>query len=56
MMDVVPSVTSGAFAVPLCGHKRKPEAIEAGNAKKARANGHDVENGLYDQTHRCYCY
>ena len=56
MMDEVPSVASGAFAVPLCGHKRKIEHVEAGNAKKARANKYNFENGLYGQTHRCCCY
>ena len=56
MMDVVPSVVSGAFAVPLFGHKRKLEPIEAGNAKKARANKYDIEDGLYGQTYHCYCY
>ena len=56
MMDEVPSVASSTFAVPLCGHKRKIEHVEAGNAKKARANKYNIENGLYGQTHHCYCY
>ncbi len=55
-MDVVPSVASGAFVVPPCDHKRKLEPIEAGNAKKARANNYNIENGFYGQTHRCYFY
>ena len=45
MMDEVPNVASDAFAVPLCGHKRKIEQVEAGNAKKARANKYNIENG-----------
>lgn len=55
-MDVVPSVASGVFAVPLYGHKRKLEHVEAGNVKRARANKYNIENGLYGQTHRCYCH
>ena len=54
MMDVVPSVASGAFTAPLCGHKRKLEPIEAENAKKVRANEYNIDNGLYGRTHRCY--
>ena len=56
MMGVLPSVASGTFAVPLCGHKRKYEPIEAENAKKARANEYNVENGLYGQTRSWYFY
>ena len=55
-MDVVPSMASGAFVVPLRGHKRKFEPIEAGYAKKTRSNTYNIENGLYGQSHRCYCY
>lgn len=50
MMDVLPSVASGAFTASLCGHKRKLELIETENAKKARTNKYNIENGLYGQT------
>ena len=45
-MEVLPVQSSGAFQLSLRGSKRKAEPIEAGDAKKARANENSVNTGL----------